>query len=110
MVVGEKERHEIFSGEFGSQPEVRKGQWKAIKAKNNQPWALYDLKKDISETMDVSARHPGLLAKMKAFAVAEHEPVRIGKYLDAKRTRHEKDRLAKWGATKPQRRTKRPRK
>ena len=108
--VGEQEKHEMLYWEFGSQTAVRKGQWKAIKAKKNQPWALYDLKKDISETIDVSARHPGLLAKMKAFAVAEHEPVRIGKYLDAKRTRHEKDRLAKWGATKPQRRTKRPRK
>jgi hypothetical protein len=71
---------------------------------------LYDLTGDISETADVSAQHPALLAKMKAFAAAEHEPVRVGKYLDAKRTRHEKDRLAKWGTSKPQRRTKRPKK
>ena len=107
---GEQKKHEMLYWEFGSQIAVRKGQWKAIKAKKNQPWALYDLTGDISETTDVSAQHPALLAKMKAFAAAEHEPVRIGKYLDAKRTRHEKDRLAKWGTSKPQRRTKRPKK
>jgi len=110
LLGGKQKKHEMLYWEFGSQTAVRKGQWKAIQAKKNQPWALYDLSKDISETTDVSALHPGLLAGMKAFAAAEHEPVRIGKYLDAKRTRHEKDRLAKWGTTKPQRGTKRPRK
>ena len=105
-----QKKNRMLYWEFGSQTAVRNGQWKAIKAKKNQPWALYDLNKDISETIDMSAQHPDLLAKMKAFATASHEPVRAGKYLDAKRTLHEKDRRAKWGATRPQPRARRPKK
>ena len=71
---------------------------------------MYDLDKDISETTDQSVKHPELLAEMKRFAAASHEPVRAGIFLDAKRKRHEKDRLAKWGTSKPQPRAKRPRK
>ena len=93
--------------EYRDQTAVRKGNWKAIKAKKNQPWRLYDLGKDISETTDVAARHSDLLARMKTFAAAEHKPTRAGIYLDARRTRHEKDRLAKWGTSKPQRKNRR---
>jgi arylsulfatase A-like enzyme len=107
LLGGQQEKHDMLYWEFGSQTAVRKGQWKAIQAKKNQPWALYDLSKDISETTDVSAQHSDLLAQMKAFAVASHEPVSAGKYLDARRTRHEKDRLAKWGTSKPQPKAKR---
>ena len=96
--------------EFGRQTAVRKGRWKAIQTNKNRPWALYDLDKDISETTDQSVKHPELLAEMKRFAAASHEPVRAGIFLDAKRKRHEKDRLAKWGTSKPQPRAKRPRK
>ena len=71
---------------------------------------MYDLNTDISESEDVAAKHPERLANMKAFAKASHEPVQIGKYLDPKRTRHERDRQAKWGKAKPQLRAKRPRK
>ena len=108
--AGEQEKHKMLYWEFGRQTAVRKGRWKAIQTNKNRPWALYDLDKDISETTDQSVKHPELLAEMKRFAAASHEPVRAGIFLDAKRKRHEKDRLAKWGTSKPQPRAKRPRK
>ncbi len=104
---GQQKKHDMLYWEYRDQTAVRKGNWKAIKSKKNQPWRLYDLAKDISETTDVAARHPDLLTRMKTFATAEHKPTRAGIYLDAKRTRHEKDRLAKWGTSRPQRKTRR---
>ena len=106
----QKEKHKMLYWEFRGQTAVRQGLWKAIQTKPDRPWELYDLNTDISESEDVAAKHPKRLAKMKAFAKASHEPVQIGKYLDPKRTRHERDRRAKWGSAKPQLRAKRPRK
>ena len=65
------------------------------------------LKNDISETENVAEKHPKILAEMKSFAKSSHEPVITGKYLDPKRSKHERDRQAKWGTTKPQPRAKR---
>ena len=103
-------KHEMLYWEFRGQTAVRQGLWKAIQTKPDRPWELYDLSQDISESTNVAAKHLERLAKMKAFAKASHEPVRAGKYLDPKRTRHERDRKAKWGTSKPQPRARRPRK
>jgi len=102
-------KHEMLYWEFRSQTAVRQGLWKAIQTKPDRPWELYNLSRDISETTDVAAKHPERLARMKAFAKASHKPVRAGKYLDPKRTRHERDRKAKWGTAKPQPRKRRSR-
>ncbi|MGB5668763.1 MAG: sulfatase-like hydrolase/transferase [Maribacter sp.] len=42
---------------------ARKDNWKILKTQQN-PWKLYDLEKDISETNDLSAQHPQLLKEM----------------------------------------------
>ena len=86
--------------EFRSQIAVRHNNWKAIQTKPNRAWELYDLSKDISETTNVAEKNPDLLAKMKLFAKASHEPVITGKYLDSNRSKHERDRRAKWGTSK----------
>ncbi len=52
---------------------VRHGDWKAVRPGLGKPLELYDLSKDISETTDVAARHPEVVAK-------------IEKYLDTCRT------------------------
>jgi len=93
-----QETHEMLYWEFGNQVAVRMNQWKAIRPKKNGDWELYDLDKDISETTSVADAHPAILAKMKAFAAAAHDPAQPGTYTD--RTRHERDRKAKWGATR----------
>ena len=97
--VGRKQtQHQFLYWEFRSQTAVRMNAWKAIQPKKNSPWELYDLAKDISETTDVSDRHPEILQRMKGFVLQSHEPVRAGTYTD--RTRHERDRQAKWGTTR----------
>ena len=97
---GQQEKHEMLYWEFRSQIAVRKQNWKAIQTKPNRAWELYDLNKDISETTNIAVKHPDVLAKMKSFAKASHEPVIIGKYLDSNRSKHERDRRAKWGTAK----------
>ena len=96
----DQKKHEMLYWEFRGQTAVRYGNWKAIQPKANKPWELYDLSKDISETTTVADQHRDVLKKMQAFAKISHGPVVAGTYLDPKRTRHEKDRKAKWGTSK----------
>ena len=97
--VGHKqEKRDMLYWEFGSQTAVRKGHWKAIQPGKGRPWELYDLDQDVSETTSVADEHPKILAEMKAFAVASHEPIRAGTFTT--RERHERDRQAKWGSTR----------
>jgi arylsulfatase A-like enzyme len=96
--VGSKQKiHEMLYWEYGNQVAVRHGSWKAIKAGKTPQWALYDLDKDLSETTDLSSANKDQLAKMKAYAQKEHEPVRPGTFLDPTRARHQRDRQAKFG-------------
>ncbi|MEQ8768656.1 MAG: sulfatase-like hydrolase/transferase [Planctomycetota bacterium] len=95
----EQEQHEYLYWELGGQTAVRMGSWKAIRPGKDADWELYDLSQDVSETSDLSAKHPEILAKMKAYAEEAHEPVREGTYDDP--ALHEKDRQAKWGSSRP---------
>jgi arylsulfatase A-like enzyme len=95
---GKQQEHEFLYWEYGSQVAIRMGQWKAIQPKKDAPWELYDLKNDISETTSVADQHPDILTRMKAFAERSHVPVQPGMFQD--RTRHERDRKAKWGSTR----------
>ncbi|MCA9217020.1 MAG: sulfatase-like hydrolase/transferase [Planctomycetales bacterium] len=90
---------EMLYWEFGNQTAVRYGRWKAIRPRANAPWALYDLDEDVSETTDVSSQHADILEKVKVFAAASHVPANPGTY--SNRSRHEKDRRAKWGTSGP---------
>ena len=100
---GSQELHEMMYWEFGNQIAVRYGKWKAIQpgkpkgSKKNQPWELYDLSRDVSESTSVADSHPDVLEKMQVFADASHSPVEAGTYYDKSRERHERDRKAKWG-------------
>ena len=93
-----QQKHEFLYWEYGSQVAVRMHNWKAIRPKKNAPWQLYDLDADVSETTDIAAKHPEILARMQAFAEQSHTPVRPGTFTN--RTRHERDRKAKWGSTR----------
>jgi len=95
-----QKKHKFLYWEFGSQVAVREGDWKAIRPKKSRKWELYDLSKDISEKNNVAEQHPEVLARLQKYAAASHEPARPGKYLDPKRTRHERDRKAKWGTSR----------
>lgn len=95
-----QQTHDMLYWEFRGQVAVRDGQWKAIRPGAKAAWELYDLSQDISETQDKAGEQPERLARMKAFAESAHEPVRPGRYLDPQRTRHERDRKAKWGTSR----------
>ena len=108
-ILGDSEnqkQHEMLYWEYSSMTAVRHGKWKAVETNKfdakKAKWELYDLEKDISETTDVSAAHPDILNKMTDYAAGQHEEWVKGTYSDPKRTRHERDRWAKWGtARKP---------
>lgn len=100
--TGRKQQaHEMLYWEYGSQTAVRMNHWKAIQPKTDGEWELYDLSRDISETTSVANLHPDLLAKMIEFAKESHEDERPGTYHDPQRVRHERDRWAKFGDTRP---------
>lgn len=99
---GKQADREMLYWEFGPQTAVRMGNWKGLQPNPDAAWDLYDLNKDVSETTSVAQAHPEIVNRMMAFAEAEHEPVEIGTYSDPERTRHERDRWAKWGTTRPQ--------
>lgn len=98
---GTQLKHDFLYWEYGSQIAVRVGDWKAIRPKPNADWELYNLSKDVSESHNVATANPIVLTMLQEIAKREHEPVRPGKYLDADRTRHQRDRAAKWGSKQP---------
>src|SRR5688572_24878625 len=72
---------------YDGQQSVRVGNWKAIrtnlhptpKAKSKQPapLELYDLGKDPSETRNVAAQHPDVVAKLTAIMKEQHVPSKL---------------------------------
>jgi arylsulfatase A-like enzyme len=51
--------------EHESNRAIRDGKWKLV-AKEKQPWELYDMEADRTETNDLSARHPERVRKLAA--------------------------------------------
>jgi arylsulfatase A-like enzyme len=96
-------QHSYLYWELGSQSAVRMEHWKAIRPQKNAPWELYDLSRDVSEQHNLASEQPEILKQMQAHARAAHEPVREGVFHD--RADHERDRQAKYGDTRPPRRT-----
>ena len=87
----EQQQHQYLYWEIGNQTAVRMGPWKAYRRGGDQaPWQLYDLSKHVSETTDVAAQNPNVLAKLKAFAAEAHRPMPHGEVYD--RALVEKDR------------------
>ena len=72
---------------YDGQQSVRVGNWKAIRtnlhprpaAKNKEPapFELYDLAKDPSETKNVAAQHPDIVAKLSAIMKEQHVPSKL---------------------------------
>ncbi|AWB66303.1 N-acetylgalactosamine-6-sulfatase [Saccharobesus litoralis] len=70
--------HDYLYWEFhlhGSSQAVRQGNWKAIRLPlMTGPIELYDLSKDPSETTNVAAQNPELVAKFAKIMAENHEP------------------------------------
>lgn len=59
----EREGHEALFWEHQGHRAVRRGQWKLV-ATHGGPWELYDLENDRTETQDLAASHPSLVAEL----------------------------------------------
>jgi arylsulfatase A-like enzyme len=67
---GDQKQHEFLYWEFherGSQQAVRMGDWKAIRARLDEPLVLYNLRTDIGETKNVATKHPEVVARIEAY-------------------------------------------
>jgi arylsulfatase A len=83
--VGTQKQHDYLYWEFPSysgQQAIRMGDWKAIRRnlsrKNgDQSFALYNLKEDRSESVDVAAQNPDVMRKIRDISQAAHVPSRV---------------------------------
>lgn len=85
ILGGKQEARPFLYREFpayGGQQSVRMGDWKGIRrnligakgARPNDHLELYDLKNDVTETTDVSDKHPDIVAKIEAIMKEQHTP------------------------------------
>jgi len=91
----EQQQHEYLYWEIPGWTAIRQGNWRAVKPPRTEKWELYDLAADPSESQDLAAANPELLAQLTARAAKAHEPVQEGTF--ARTDRHERDRRAKFG-------------
>jgi arylsulfatase len=60
------EGHKTLFFEHAGGAAHRDGSWKIVRTKPKQPWALYDLSKDRTETIDLSQQFPQRVEQMSA--------------------------------------------
>ena len=100
-LIGEKaaghtqQQHDFLYWEIGGATAIRQGTWRAVRTKPNAKWELYDLAADPSESKDLAAAKPDLVAKLDALAAQAHASPVEGTF--ARADRHERDRRAKTG-------------
>ena len=63
--TGSREGHDVLFWEYEGNLAVRRGKWKLVSAYGD-PWELYDLKADRTETNDLVATHPDKAEELKA--------------------------------------------
>ncbi len=88
-------QHDYLYWETAGWSAIRQGQWRAVRPKANQPWELYDLDTDPSESKDVATEQPTIVARLSVLAEKAHIPAVEGTFTST--DRHERDRRAKFG-------------
>lgn len=58
--------HEALFWRFGKQRAIRKGDWKLVEAANSDGQKLFNLKQDIGEKTDLTAKHPEKAKELQA--------------------------------------------
>lgn len=71
-LLGQKQtnQHAFLYWEFhekGTKQAVRTGDWKAVRLAPEKPLELYNLKTDVSESVDVAEKHPETIAKIETY-------------------------------------------
>ncbi len=90
-----QKQHEFLYWEIGGATAIRQGSWRAVRPKPSSKWELYDLATDPSESEDIAAAKPDIVAKLAALATSAHIPAVEGTF--ARTDRHQRDRRAKTG-------------
>ena len=81
-----QKEHEFLYWEFPSyqgQQAVRMGEWKGIRKnifKGNMKIELYNLKNDLTESIDVSDQHPEIVSQIEQIMKREHTPADIERF------------------------------
>jgi arylsulfatase A-like enzyme len=68
-------QHDFLYWEIAGQTAIRQGTWRAVRPKPTAKWELYDLATDPSESKDLAAAHPALVANFDALATKSHVPI-----------------------------------
>lgn len=58
--------HGSFYYEFRSHAALRKGDWKIVREKPDDPWKLFDLDQDPGERDDLASKEPGIVADLQS--------------------------------------------
>jgi arylsulfatase A-like enzyme len=71
-LLGKKQtnQHEFLYWEFhekGTKQAVRTGDWKSVRLAPGEPLELYNLKTDVSESVNVAEKHPEVIAKIENY-------------------------------------------
>jgi arylsulfatase len=69
---GEVERVRPLYWEWGRGKAVRRGKWKAVKL-GEEPWELYDMEVDKTETNDLAGRYPDVVNELESLHAAWRE-------------------------------------
>ena len=66
--------HESFFFQYEEHAALRWGDWKIVRTKPDQPWQLFNLKDDISESINEASERPDLVEKLNyAFSLKQQE-------------------------------------
>jgi arylsulfatase A-like enzyme len=66
--------HESFFFQYEEHAALRWGDWKIVRTKPDQPWQLFNLKDDISESINKASERPDLVEKLNyAFSLKQQE-------------------------------------
>jgi arylsulfatase A len=85
-LIGKKQKeHDYLYWEFHERKTtdqaIRMGHWKAVHHSPSASIELYDLKTDMSETNDISAQHPEVVARIKTLFSEARTPHEIWKLI-----------------------------
>ncbi len=64
LTEGAKSPHESLYFDYRSHAALRRGDWKIVREKSDQPWRLFDLAKDKEESKDLAAEKPEKVAAL----------------------------------------------
>jgi arylsulfatase A-like enzyme len=67
--------HEFFFFQFEEHAALRQGDWKIVRTKPDQPWQLYNVEKDISESENKASEMPDLVEKLNANFLLKQEEI-----------------------------------